>query len=145
MSFDLGFWKPTTSAGHSPSDVYQSLCEEEPIEGLDLLSVVEIKTRFREAFPEITDDGTELMWEGAESYFQVTWPPTETPHHTSALFITCGWDLVKHEKIINRIYSVGHTLGCGVYDPQSDVWSTKAETTKSKGLFGWLRSRFSER
>jgi hypothetical protein len=124
MSWDLAFWKPRSPSGQKLEAVYDALAENSEAEGLAWLSVDEIKAGFRAAFPEIVDDSTELNWEGAGSYFQVTWPVGSKPHHTLAVFVSCGWGLLDHPPVIERLRSVGRALGCGVFDPQSDEWSS---------------------
>ncbi len=122
MSWDLAFWKG--SSPEQPVAVYHALIEEGEPKGLAWLSVDEVKAGFRASFAHIDDDGTELNWQGAGSYFQVTWPTGSEPRHTLGVFISCGWSLLDQPAIIERVRAVGLGLGCGVFDPQSGEWSS---------------------
>jgi hypothetical protein len=123
VSWDLAFWKPRGPSGEEPDAVYEALAEDGEPEGLTWLSVDEVKAGFRAAFPDIADDGTELNWEGAGSYFQVTWPVGSKPRSTLGVFVSCGWSLLDEPVVIERLRSVGRALGCGVFDPQAGEWS----------------------
>lgn len=123
MSWDLAFWKPGGYFDEEPAAVYELLAEDGEPEGLAWLPVDEVKAGFRAAFPDITDGGTELNWQGAGSYFQVSWPVGSRPRHTLGVFISCGWSLVDQPAVIERLLAVGQALGCGVFDPQSGEWS----------------------
>ena len=127
MSWDLAFWKPNGPSPEQPGTVYESLLEDDEPDGVTWLSVDQVKAEFRAAFPEITDDCSELTWEGAGSYFQVSWAVGSKPGHTLGVFVTCGWSLLDQPTVIERVRAVGHCLGCGVFDPQSDTWSPPTE------------------
>jgi hypothetical protein len=121
VSWDLAFWKPG-GATDDPDEVYGALAEDDEPDGLAWMSVNSVKAAFRAAFPDIADDGTELNWEGAGSYFQVTWPVGSRPRQTLGVLVTCGRSLVSQTEVIERLRSAGRSLGCGVYDPQSGNW-----------------------
>jgi hypothetical protein len=123
VSWDLAFWKPNGSSLEQPGTVYESLLEDDEPEGVDWLSVDRVKAGFRAAFPEITDELSELNWEGAGSYFQVSWAIGSKPGHTLGVFVTCGGSLLGQPAVIERVRAVGSSLGCGVFDPQIDAWS----------------------
>jgi hypothetical protein len=123
MSWDLAFWNPIGGATKDPEAVHAALAEDGEPQGLAWLPVTQVKDAFRAAFPDIADDGTELNWEGAGSYFQVTWPVGSKPRHTLGVFVSCGWDLASQPAMIERVRSVSTALGCGVFDPQSGEWS----------------------
>ena len=123
MSWDLAFWKPAGSVPGDPVEVYHALIEDGEPDGLSWLPVSEVKDRFRSAFVGIADDGTELDWEGAGSYFQVSWSVGFKPQHTLGVFVSCGWSLLERPEVIEQLRAVGVGLGCGVFDPQSGAWS----------------------
>ena len=123
MSWDLAFWKPGGPSGEEPAAVYEALAEDGEPEGLAWLPVDAVKAAFRAAFPDVQDGWTELNWEGAGSYFQVTWPTGSRPRHTLGVFVSCGWSLLDQSAVIDRLRSVGRALGCGVFDPQAGEWS----------------------
>jgi hypothetical protein len=127
MSWDLAFWKPERPGTEVAMETYTRLAEEEEPDGLAWLSAEDVKAQFRAQFPETTDDGTELNWEGSGSYFQVNWPVGSRPRHTLAVFVSCGWSLLERPEVIDRIRTVGGKLGCGVFDPQSEEWSTNEQ------------------
>lgn len=119
MSYDLYFWRETRKQRRKPEATCKLLCEEEQeLAGIELLSVAAIKACFQEFFPEISDNGHELDWEGAGSYFQVTWPVCSQPGVTTAFCVTCGYQLLDSPDTMNRIIDVGTHLGCALYDPQ---------------------------
>lgn len=93
-------------------------------DALSWLPVDAVKFTFRTAFPDIVDDGTELNWAGAGSYFQVTWPTGSRPRHTLGVFVSCGWSLLDRPEVIERLRAVGRALGCGAFDPPSGAWSS---------------------
>ena len=83
------------------------------------LSPDDIKKRFAEEFPEIEDYGAEMNCSLAGSYFQATWPITSRPGQTQAIYVECGFTLLKSPETLNRIIDVGRGLGCALYDPQT--------------------------
>lgn len=123
MSWDLAFWKPAGPASDDPAGVYQSLIEDGEPTGLVWLPVAAVQAGFRASFADISDNGTGLDWEGAGSYFQVSWPVGSRPRYTLGVFVSCGWSLLERPEVIERVRSVGVGLGCGVFDPQSGEWS----------------------
>jgi hypothetical protein len=122
VSWDLAFWKPQASS-EQPEAIYEALAEGGEPQGLAWLAVDTVKGDFQARFPDITDDGTELNWEGAGSYFQVTWLVGSKPRHTLGVFVSCGWNLLEQPAVIERLRSVGSGLGCRVFDPQEGEWS----------------------
>jgi hypothetical protein len=62
MGYDLCYWRFASDDDEtSPSEIYQSLCEDGEVDGLVWLPVSEIKRGFQQAFPTIEDFGTELI------------------------------------------------------------------------------------
>jgi hypothetical protein len=119
MSYNLYFWRETVAQYEAPDAVCARLCGDEEPEGIAWLSVAQIKARFADVFPEIEDSGTELAWEGARSYFQVSWPVGSKPGHTLAVFVQCGYTLLQSPQTMNRIIDVARDLGCALYDPHT--------------------------
>jgi hypothetical protein len=119
MSYDLYFWREIASSGARPEDVCALLCEEQEPEGLAWLSVADLKGRFAAAFPGIRDGGTELNWEGEESYFQVSWPVGSRPGRTLGIFVHCGYPLLESPDTLNRVIEIAGEFGCALYDPQT--------------------------
>ncbi len=77
-------------------------------------------------FRDISDDCSELNWEGAGSYFEVAWPVGSKPAHTLGVFVSCGWKLLHQPAVIERVRAMTLGLRCGVFDPQSGEWSHPA-------------------
>jgi hypothetical protein len=119
MSYDLYFWREERPQSASPGDTCERLCSDEDVNGIAALSVDKIKLRFAQEFPGIEDNGTELTWEGAGSYFQVTWAICSKPGFTLCIIVNCGWQLLKAPETMNRIIDLGNGLGCALYDPQT--------------------------
>src|SRR4051794_37934917 len=115
MSYDLIFWRELTPRTDSPRDVYNLLMEDQAVDGLAVLPIDQVKRRFTEAFPEIDDQGAQMIWEGAGSYFLLSWPPNPS----IALIVNCGWPLLNSPDTMNRVIDVAHTFGCALYDPQT--------------------------
>jgi hypothetical protein len=118
MSYDLCCWRYTTTPKESAQATYERLSEGDEVDGLALLPVAEIKTRFIEFFPSIEDYGMELNWEGDRGAFQVIWSIASKPQHTLAWFVLCSWSLLEEPEVMARIVEVASAIGCGVYDPQ---------------------------
>ncbi|MDP6636664.1 MAG: hypothetical protein QGG42_17330 [Phycisphaerae bacterium] len=116
MSYDLAFWNESPPQRAAASGVYGRLIEDEDVPGVIAISVSDIVREFQKEFPEIEVCNTQLNWEGSGSYFQVSWAPDPV----NAVFVNCGWDLLKSPETMNRIIDVGHRLGCPLYDPQED-------------------------
>jgi hypothetical protein len=123
VSWDLAFWRPAGPAPGGPAAVYAALIEDGEPDGVAWLPVSEVQAAFRAAFPGIADNGTGLDWEGAGSYFQVSWRVGSEPRHTLGVFVSCGWSLLDQPEVIERVRAVGLGLGCGVFDPQAGEWS----------------------
>ncbi len=120
MAYSLYFWRDISRDDRPADALCERLCAEEDVDGLARLPVAEVKSRFLEAFPNIDDGLTELSWEGAGSYFQVTWPTGTKPGHTQAIFVECGYQLLQTAEVMNQIIDVANGLGCALYDPQTE-------------------------
>ena len=119
MAYNLYFWRQTSSIEQSPESICDRLCADEEIDGVAYLGVADIKKRFAEEFPEIEDYGAEMNCSLAGSYFLATWPITSRPGQTQAIYVECGFTLLKSPETLNRIIDVGRGLGCALYDPQT--------------------------
>ena len=127
MSYDLCFWRETSPHAVPPQVVSSQLTDLQESCGIALLPVAKIKERFLASFPEVEDSGNELNWEGAGSYFQVSWPIGLKPGFTAGIFVTCGYELLKTPDVVNRIIAVANEFGCALYDPQSDERNEQPE------------------
>ncbi len=119
MSYALYFWRQAASHAEPAPAVCARLCRDEEPAGVGWLPLDEVKARFAAALPGIEDAGTELRWEGAGSYFEVSWPVGSKPRHTLALLVRCGYGLLQSPETLNRIVEVANTFGCALYDPHT--------------------------
>lgn len=115
MSYDLNFWRCEPSCTKSPQEIYELLCDDESVSGLQPLPLESIIGRICEAFPA-TDpyyfEGTclELNWQGndGEGAFQVTWSPQHFRVDCYGL----------QEQNVNKLISIASESLCSFYDPQ---------------------------
>jgi hypothetical protein len=119
MSYDLYFWRQTSFQNEAPEQICKELERDIEIPGIVFLPIAKIKERFIASFPETDDGGSQLNWEGTNSYFQVSWPTTSKPGLTLAINISCGYKLLETPEIMNRLISVAQEFGCALYDPQT--------------------------
>jgi len=117
MSYDLYAWREERDLGLSPEEAMDKLAKEGEIPGFVGIPVADITAAFRKVFPEIEDGNTELNWEGAGSYFQVTFG-YEGFRVANSLGISCGFQLLKAPEEFDKLVGVLHGLGCKVFDPQ---------------------------
>ena len=129
MSYDLYFWRETSQQADPPDVVCSRLDDLEEPNGIALLSIAKIKERFVASFPEVQDSNNALDWEGAGSYFQVSWPIGSRPGCTAGIFVACGYDLLNSPDVLNRIIGVANEFGCALYDPQTDERFGQPEPT----------------
>jgi hypothetical protein len=119
MAYSLLFWRETSREIGSPESVSECLAADEEHASLAWLSVVAIKSKFATLFPGIDDCGCNLDWEGSGSYFQVTWPISSRSQQTQAIYVECGYELLKSPEVMNRIIELAGEFGCALYDPQT--------------------------
>jgi hypothetical protein len=123
MSYDLCYWRDVADQGESPQSIYHRLCECDDVESLAWIPVIEIEARFRETFPTIQGQGTDLIWEGDGGTFQVSLPVGSKPKHALGIIVHCSFSLENdQEEAVERITDVAESLGCGCYNPQTDEW-----------------------
>ncbi len=115
MSYDLVFWREIEPHSATPTEVYKKLCEDVDLVGLDTLNRDDVVEQFKKEFPDISVGEADLVWEGNDSYFQVS-----MSNPIKVLFVMCGHRLLDSPDIINKIIDVGHRLKCPLYDPQTD-------------------------
>ncbi|MGB7746921.1 MAG: hypothetical protein WBN75_06500 [Verrucomicrobiia bacterium] len=117
MSYDIYFWREQSGAKIDPEQVLSDLEDTVEFPGIVALPLDTLRQAFRQVFPDITDGGSSLDWEGDGSYFQVGF--TFLDERTVSLTtICCGYELLKSTRAIQRLTSVASSLGCRVYDPQ---------------------------
>lgn len=115
MAYSLYFWREEKPLDLTPDEIAQQVSEDLTVEGLAILPLDEVKQKFAETFPGLDDGLSGLSWEGAGSYFEVSWPPDPV----NALIVTCGYKLLKSPDTMNQIIDVAHFFGCPLYDPQT--------------------------
>lgn len=60
------------------------------------------------------------------------WPVGSKSRQTLAVLVSSGWNLLDEPKVVKKLRSVGPALGCGTYDPQSDIWTPQKVPKKKK-------------
>jgi hypothetical protein len=119
MSYDLYFWRQTKDMQMRPSEIVDLLSEDTPVDGITTFPRTRVRAVLKESFPDIQDGDFELTWEGDGSYFQIGFAhATEKDVHL--IVANCGYELVKAEKAVNRLIEACASLGCALYDPQTD-------------------------
>jgi len=119
MSYDLYFWREEKPAGKTPQDMMKSFQEDGPQKGVAIWPRNAVITAFKSAFPEIQDEGNQLVWEGAGSGFTVEFAYAD--ERTIKLIVAlCGWKLLDSPETMNQVIAVANGLGCALYDPQSN-------------------------
>ena len=118
MSYDLYFWRQAKGFEKSPVDILDALSEDQPVAGIVAFPRKQVCQVIVEAFPNIADEDFELTWEGAGSYFQISFGhANETDVHL--ITANCGYELLKEPEALNRLIAVLGKLGCALYDPQA--------------------------
>ena len=105
MSYDLCAWREERDLGLSPDQVMSMLEEEGDVPGVAGIPVAEIKAAFGAVFPDIDDGRTELNWEGAGSYFQVTFSYASF-QVVSLVSISCGFQLLNSPETVEKLIGV---------------------------------------
>src|SRR5436190_586653 len=116
MSYDVFFWREQPGAKLDPERVLRELEDTVALPGIIPLPLDTVKQAFRPHFPDISDDGSELEWEGDDSYFQVgfTFLDERTLSSTN---VCCGYELLKSPTAIRRLQAVASSLDCRFFDP----------------------------
>jgi len=119
MSYDLYFWRQTKDMHMSPDEIIDLLSEDRPVDGVTTFPRDRVRTVLKESFPDIRDGDFDLTWEGEGSYFQIGFAhANESDVHL--IVANCGYELAKAEKAVNRLIEACASLGCALYDPQTD-------------------------
>jgi hypothetical protein len=116
MSYDVFFWREQPDAKLDPERVLRELEDTVVMPGVVAIPLDTVKPAFKQQFPDISDDGSSLEWEGDDSYFQVgfTFLDERTVSMTS---ICCGYELLKSPTAMQRLRAVASALGCRFFDP----------------------------
>jgi len=117
MSYDLYFWREESPVAASPEAILQLLDQERPMDGFGRFPNDAVVDAFQAEFPEITFSHQQLCWEGHGSYFHIHFSHSDD-NHIHLIAANCGYDLLQHSEVLNRIIDVAHKFGCGMYDPQ---------------------------
>ncbi|RYD62515.1 MAG: hypothetical protein EOP84_34530 [Verrucomicrobiaceae bacterium] len=117
MSYDLYFWREERPAYLSPDEAIDRLDKEQPVDGFALFVNNAVVAVFQQEFPDIRLESHQLVWEGVDSGFEVHFTHSDE-RHIHMITATCGYGLLDHTEILNRIIDVAHLFGCGCYDPQ---------------------------
>lgn len=118
MSYDLYFWRQTKSRGESHGEIIDLLSADEAVPGIEAFPRELVRAKFKRLFPDITDGDFQLDWEGAGSYFQVSFAHADEKH-VHLITVNCGYELLKSPDVMNRIVEACGELGCALFDPQS--------------------------
>ena len=102
-----------------PSELLEVLSEGTSVKGIASFPRDDVRRLLRNYFPDIEDADFELTWEGDGSYFQISFG------HASATDVqliaaNCGYELLKTPKAMNRLIEACASIGCALYDPQTD-------------------------
>jgi hypothetical protein len=119
MSYDLYFWRQTDDTQMRPGEVMNILSKDEPVYGIAAFPRDHVRRVLKEYFPDIQDGDFELTWEGAGSYFEMSFShANEKDVHL--IVVNCGYELLKSPEAMNRLIDACTSLGCALYDPQVD-------------------------
>lgn len=117
MSYDLYFWREELKSSMKPDEIVDLLGMEQPVDGFSKFPNSAVVEAFQQEFPEMVPEMHQLAWQGHDTGFEISLshPDDDHAHLISA---TCGYGLLKHADVLNRIIDVAHRFGCGLYDPQ---------------------------
>src|SRR5947209_2880945 len=117
MSYDIFFWREQPGARIDPEQVLRELQDNVEFHGIVSLPLETARQAFIHEFPDISNGGSSLDWEGDGSYFQVGFNFLDE-RTVSSLTVCCGYELLKSPRAMRRLWSVASSLGCRVYDPR---------------------------
>lgn len=103
----------------SPGEIIDALSEDTPVDGIASFPRTRVRAALKESFPDIQDGDFELTWEGDGSYFQIGFGHA-TEREVHLIVANCGYELVKAENAVNRLIEACTSLGCALYDPQTE-------------------------
>ena len=110
MSYDLYFWRQRKELHKGPEEVLDLLSEDGPVEGIVAFARDQVRRTLKEAFPDIQDGDSELTWEGAGSYFQISFGHA-TEKEVHLITANCGYELLKTPEAANRLIEACAGLG----------------------------------
>jgi hypothetical protein len=119
MSYDLYFWRQTKDMQMSHGQIIDLLCEDKPIDGVASFPRTRVRAVLKKSLPDIEDGDFDLTWEGDGSYFQIGFAHANE-RDVHLIIANCGYELVRAEKGVNRLIEACASLGCALYDPQTD-------------------------
>lgn len=117
MGYDLYFWREKKPFDGDVGMRVKTLSQERPLPEVDAFPREDVIARFVNEFPEIELDHGQLIWRGLNSGFEVNFSHADE-QSVHLIAVTCGYKILNHSEILNRIVDVAHSLGCGFYDPQ---------------------------
>jgi hypothetical protein len=119
MSYDLYFWRQTREMQASPTEIIDLLSEDKPVDGVASFPRTKVRAVLKEHFPAIEDGDFDLTWEGDGSYFQIGFAHANEKD-VQLIIANCGYELIKVGNAVNRLIDACTSLGCALYDPQTD-------------------------
>ena len=131
MSYDVFFWREEPDAKLDPERVLRELEDTVVLPGVVSLPLDTVKPAFKQQFPDISDDGSSLEWEGDDSYFQVSFTFLDE-RTVSMTTVCCGYSLLKNPTAMQRLRAVASALGCRFFDPHKPA----EKPSLFKRLFG---------
>lgn len=119
MSYDLYFWRQAKDLVITPKETILLLSKDEPVDGVTAFPQATVRMVLKKFFPEIQDQGNQLEWEGAGSYFLVSFNySSEVDIHL--IIVNCGFKLLESSDTMNRIIEACNSMGCALYDSQTN-------------------------
>ena len=112
MSYDLVFWKQSSSNTDPPSQTYRLLLDGTAPNGVAEIRTGQLLDRVRQEFPGVKEEGGLMYWDGEDNgMFEIY----SSPHHIHF----CCRGLPGEE--MNRLIDIAAEFDCKLYDPQTDV------------------------
>ncbi|SRR6266436_3415355 len=119
MSYGLYFWRQTKDLEMRPGEIIDLLSEDKPVEGIAAFPRDRVRAVLKEYFPNIQDGDFDLTWEGDGGYFQIGFAHADE-RKINLIIAHCGFELVRSQRAVNRLIDACASLGCALYDPQTD-------------------------
>ena len=116
MSYDVFLWREQPRARIDPEQVLRELEDTVAFPGLGSLPLDTVKSAFRDEFPDISDGGSSVQWEGDGSHFELSFTFLDE-RTVSMTTVSCGYELLKSPTAMRRLQAVAAALGCRFYDP----------------------------
>jgi hypothetical protein len=90
MSYDLYFWREEKAIGKTPKQMMDLFQEDGPVTGVATWPRDKVVAAFKATFPQIVDEGNQLIWEGAGSSFNVEFTYADERTTNSSSFYADG-------------------------------------------------------